>query len=431
MLLTSAVFAIAGLMAAGGALFAAWQRRSAPVMQQAGAVILTDRWGRPRGQTDAATRLLARNNLPPDATSLMGDASVAAALFALRRMAAGGSPAEGEIAPSLKVRVREEAGGWVHTFFEDAPGGGDGRSVSAREAKGPAGADAFVAALPVPAAVVDTDGTVVAANDGFEALLGPCRRLVDQLALEAGALARLSLQAEGPMGGRLDAALVNAPDRRVRIGAKPFGHDHLIVAVTDVTVHSELEAQVAQSQKMQAIGQLAGGIAHDFNNVLTAIIGFSDLLLQNHRPSDPAFRDILNIKQSAQRAAGLVKQLLAFSRRQTLRPTVLNLNDVLADLLMMLDRLLGETIRLDISYGRDLWPVRADLSQIEQVVINLAVNARDAMPGGGQLTIRTRNVAAGSPDAPEDLAGTDAVLVEIEDVGTGMPQHVLDKIFEP
>ncbi|RAI04548.1 hypothetical protein DLJ53_06315 [Acuticoccus sediminis] len=205
-----------------------------------------------------------------------------------------------------------------------------------------------------------------------------------------------------------------------------------MIVLSDVTDQSELEAQIAQSQKMQAIGQLAGGIAHDFNNVLQAIIGFSDLLLQSHRPSDPAFRDIMNIKQSAQRAAGLVKQLLAFSRRQTLRPTVLNLNDVIADLSIMLDRLLGETVRLDVAYGRDLWPVLADQSQVEQVVINLAVNARDAMKGGGTLTIRTRNVPAGEVESDgADEVQVDAVLIEIEDVGTGMPQDMLDKIFEP
>ena len=151
---------------------------------------------------------------------------------------------------------------------------------------------------------------------------------------------------------------------------------------------------MAQSQKMQAVGQLAGGIAHDFNNVLTAIIMASDLLLTNHRPSDPSFPDIMNIKQNANRAASLVRQLLAFSRKQTLRPEVLNLTDVLADLRMLLSRLVGNDIKLKVDHGRDLWPVRADIGQFEQVVVNLAVNARDAMPDGGELTIRTRNVTA-------------------------------------
>ena len=151
---------------------------------------------------------------------------------------------------------------------------------------------------------------------------------------------------------------------------------------------------MAQGKKLQAVGQLAGGIAHDFNNVLTAIIMASDLLLTNHRPSDPSFPDIMNIKQNANRAASLVRQLLAFSRRQTLRPEVLNLTDVLADVRMLLTRLVGTGVRLKIDHGRDLWPVRADLGQFEQVVVNLAVNARDAMPDGGDLTIRSKNVDA-------------------------------------
>ena len=146
-----------------------------------------------------------------------------------------------------------------------------------------------------------------------------------------------------------------------------------------------MQENFAQSQKMQAIGQLAGGVAHDFNNVLTAIIGYSDLLLANHRPTDPSFQDIMQIKQNANRAAGLVRQLLAFSRRQTLRPQTLQLNDVLSDLQMLLRRLVGEKIELDVVHGRDLWLVKADLNQFEQVIVNLVVNARDAMPDGGKI----------------------------------------------
>ena len=154
----------------------------------------------------------------------------------------------------------------------------------------------------------------------------------------------------------------------------------------DTTEQRTLQESFAQSQKMQAIGQLAGGVAHDFNNVLTAIIGYSDLLLANHRPTDPSFQDIMQIKQNANRAAGLVRQLLAFSRRQTLRPQVLQLDDVLSELQMLLRRLVGEKIELDLKHGRDLWLVKADINQLEQVVINLVVNARDAMPEGGKIS---------------------------------------------
>ncbi|MER9682391.1 response regulator [Mesorhizobium sp. M0184] len=206
-----------------------------------------------------------------------------------------------------------------------------------------------------------------------------------------------------------------------------------IVYAVETTEQKALEGQMAQSQKMQAVGQLAGGIAHDFNNVLTAIIMASDLLLTNHRPSDPSFPDIMNIKQNANRAASLVRQLLAFSRKQTLRPEVLNLTDVLADLRMLLARLVGNDIKLKIDHGRDLWPVRVDIGQFEQVVVNLAVNARDAMPAGGELTVRTRNVSAGECKtfSYRELTPADYVLVEVEDSGSGIATDVLKKIFEP
>jgi two-component system cell cycle sensor histidine kinase/response regulator CckA len=206
-----------------------------------------------------------------------------------------------------------------------------------------------------------------------------------------------------------------------------------IVYAVETTEQKALEGQMAQSQKMQAVGQLAGGIAHDFNNVLTAIIMASDLLLTNHRPSDPSFPDIMNIKQNANRAASLVRQLLAFSRRQTLRPEVLNLTDVLADIRMLLARLTGSEVHLKIDHGRDLWPVKADIGQFEQVIVNLAVNARDAMPGGGDLTIRTKNVGAAECEAynNRELIQADYALVEIEDSGTGIEPEVLKKIFEP
>jgi two-component system cell cycle sensor histidine kinase/response regulator CckA len=196
---------------------------------------------------------------------------------------------------------------------------------------------------------------------------------------------------------------------------------------------AEKTDQLRQSQKIEAVGRLAGGVAHDFNNVLTAIIGFSDLLLANHRPSDPSFQDIMNIKQNANRAAGLVRQLLAFSRRQTLRPQVLRLGEVMSDLSILLARLLGENVKLELVHGRDMWPIKADLNQFETVIINLAVNARDAMPDGGTMTIRTRNLSAGEISTFDyrPLPAVDYVLVEMEDTGTGIPEEVQEKIFEP
>jgi two-component system cell cycle sensor histidine kinase/response regulator CckA len=153
----------------------------------------------------------------------------------------------------------------------------------------------------------------------------------------------------------------------------------------------------------------------------------------NHRPTDPAFQDIMNIKQNANRAAGLVRQLLAFSRQQTLRPERLQLGDVLSELSILLGRLLGENIELKLDSGGDIWPVKADLHQFEQVIINLAVNARDAMPDGGKLVIRTANVserdslALGQHRVPPG----EYVLIEVSDTGTGMAPEVMHKMFEP
>jgi two-component system, cell cycle sensor histidine kinase and response regulator CckA len=181
------------------------------------------------------------------------------------------------------------------------------------------------------------------------------------------------------------------------------------------------------------VGQLAGGIAHDFNNVLSAIMMANDFLLNAHKPTDPSFQDIMQIKQNATRAATLVRQLLAFSRRQTLRPQVLDLGDALSDLTMLLRRLIGEKVKLDLVHGRDLWPVKVDVSQFEQVIVNLAVNARDAMPEGGKLTVRTANLTSEEAArlAYKGMPAAEYVRIDITDTGTGIPADIVDKIFEP
>ncbi|KLN60282.1 hypothetical protein WH96_14000 [Kiloniella spongiae] len=206
-----------------------------------------------------------------------------------------------------------------------------------------------------------------------------------------------------------------------------------ILNFTDTTEQRSLEAQFAQSQKMQAVGQLAGGIAHDFNNLLTAMIGFSDLLLLRHRPGDQSFADIMQIKQNANRAANLVRQLLAFSRQQTLQPRRLNVTDIIAELAHLLRRLIGETIELRITHGRDLGDVKADQGQLEQVIINLAVNARDAMDQGGMLEIITSNVMVDAPYKVkgEEIPPGDYVLVKVQDTGHGIPSEIIDRIFDP
>jgi len=206
-----------------------------------------------------------------------------------------------------------------------------------------------------------------------------------------------------------------------------------IVYTLETTAQRELENKVTQQQKMELVGQLAGGIAHDFNNVLSAIIMATDFLLNAHKPTDPSFQDIMQIKQNANRAASLVRHLLAFSRKQTLRPQVLDVGEVLSDLTMLLRRLIGENVTLDVVHGRDLWPVKVDISQFEQVIVNLAVNARDAMPDGGRLRLHTANVTAKDSERfrAKGMPAADYVLVEVSDTGTGIPEAILDKIFDP
>jgi two-component system, cell cycle sensor histidine kinase and response regulator CckA len=206
-----------------------------------------------------------------------------------------------------------------------------------------------------------------------------------------------------------------------------------IVYMLETTERRALENQINQSQKMETVGQLAGGIAHDFNNVLSAIMMATDFLLNAHKPTDPSFQDIMQIKQNANRAAALVRHLLAFSRKQTLRPQVLDLGESLSDIQNLLKRLLGEKVNLEVLHGRDLWPVKVDVSQFEQVIVNLAVNARDAMPEGGKLKVRTANVTAAdcAQLAYKGMPAADYVRIDITDTGTGIPPDIVDKIFEP
>src|SRR6185295_15860804 len=209
--------------------------------------------------------------------------------------------------------------------------------------------------------------------------------------------------------------------------------ESVIVYALETTEQRALQEQFAQSHKMEAVGQLAGGIAHDFNNALSAIMMATDFLVQAHRPTDPSFGDIIQIKQSANRAKSLVRHLMAFSRKQTLRPEVIDLSEVLEEITTMQRRVIGERIKFETMHGRDLWPVKVDQSQLEQVIVNLLVNARDAMPEGGKLTVRTQNVtkeeSAKLPYKP--MPPADYVLIEVADTGSGIPPEIREKIFEP
>ncbi|WP_426443223.1 cell cycle histidine kinase CckA [Bradyrhizobium genosp. P] len=301
---------------------------------------------------------------------------------------------------------------------------------------------------PMAIATVDRGGNVVGANARYA-------KLAQSLNGEGGAaksifravnprdrgvlIAAINHAAEGqgdiaPVEVMLDATKERFAQFFVTLVEKDEREaETAIVYILETTERRALENQINQSQKMEMVGQLAGGIAHDFNNVLSAIMMANDFLLNAHKPTDPSFQDIMQIKQNATRAATLVRQLLAFSRRQTLRPQVLDLGDALSDLTMLLRRLIGEKVKLDLVHGRDLWPVKVDVSQFEQVIVNLAVNARDAMPDGGKLIIRTSNVATeqAAQLANKGMPAADYVKIEISDTGTGIPAEILDKIFEP
>ncbi len=201
----------------------------------------------------------------------------------------------------------------------------------------------------------------------------------------------------------------------------------------DVTNERRVEEQLRQAQKMEAVGRLAGGIAHDFNNLLTAITGYSDLLLMDLPEEGPAHREVLEIRKAGDRAASLTRQLLAFSRRQVLQPRVLDLNQVVTDMEKMLRRLIGENIELVTSLADDLGYVKADPGQVEQVIVNLAVNARDAMPNGGRLTLETSKMEIDESYVHQHapVQSGSYVILEVTDTGVGMDEPTMARLFEP
>ncbi len=304
----------------------------------------------------------------------------------------------------------------------------------------------FFQNTPMAIATVDKAGGIARSNarfaNAFENVFKRDERSILQVVAESDRPALEAAIAKAAAGegdiAPVEARLIGKNERWANffvsaVDAADRDVEAAIVYALETTAQRTLEDRINQQQKMEFVGQLAGGIAHDFNNVLSAIMMATDFLLNSHRPTDPSFKDIMQIKQNANRAAALVRQLLAFSRKQTLRPQVLDLNETLSDLTMLLRRLIGERVTLSPALGRDLWPVKADLSQFEQVIVNLAVNARDAMPEGGKLTVRTANVPADEcvTFGYKGMPRADYVLVEVSDTGTGIPAEIIDKVFEP
>lgn len=297
--------------------------------------------------------------------------------------------------------------------------------------------------LPVPLLKVAPTGEVLGSNRDARALLpmpvGPGTRLSDLLeGLGRPLIDWLAEVAEGRgvPGPQFLRGTGAHQDTFVQVSlnlAGPPEDLHIIAVMNDVTELKSLEAQFVQSQKMQAIGQLAGGVAHDFNNLLTAISGHCDLLLLRHDQGDPDYGDLIQIHQNANRAASLVGQLLAFSRKQNLQPEMLDLRDTLSDLTHLLNRLVGERVTLSLNHDPALHHIRADRRQLEQVLMNLVVNARDAMPDGGEIRVETENTSLPVP-LERDRATVPAgsyVIVRVIDEGTGIQTDKLPKIFEP
>ena len=297
--------------------------------------------------------------------------------------------------------------------------------------------------LPVPLLRISPDGTILRANPGACKLLDTDRadgRNMSEFMEGLGRSIRgwISEAAAGRGLHRSEFLRLTRSDReifvqvtltRVRIEGMP----ELVAVLNDATELKTLEAQFVQSQKMQAIGQLAGGVAHDFNTLLTAISGHCDLLLLRHDQGDPDYCDLVQINQNANRAAALVGQLLAFSRKQTLRPEVLDLRDTLSDLTHLLNRLVGEKVQLTLDYDPVLPSIRGDRRQLEQVMMNLVVNARDAMAEGGEIRIETESRTLMEP-LQRDRAVVEPgqyAAVKVTDQGTGIPQDKLQKVFEP
>ncbi len=301
---------------------------------------------------------------------------------------------------------------------------------------------------PVGIALVDTDLILIEANGAFCRLarrplaslqdmpLGEMIRGAQRRYDVEKALARVMV--EGGQAGPLEILPAGDGALTLQLFARRLSADDgeirgLILHAIDISQQKQLETEVAQAQKMDAVGKLAAGVAHDFNNLLTTMRGNAELLLSTLRPGEPSFSEIMQIQNAANRATTMVKHLLAFSRQQTLRPVVVDVTDQISDFSHILRRLIGDRIRLDIHHGRALWPVRVDPVQFDQVLMNLVVNARDAMDNRGTLTIRTDPVVVDDPlqGAGDTIPPGAYVRLQVTDTGSGIPPDILDRIFEP
>ena len=339
-----------------------------------------------------------------------------------------------DLGPAGPFRIGRDAGSTVQVWQLDENGAAEPVRTEAHDSGGD------FDHLPVSLLVIDPSASILRANDAARELLGvravpgqSLAALFDGLGRELGDWVADVCAGRTVGGAEVLFLRGEGPQRFVQISLTRGQGDYATAVLSDASALKTLEAQFVQSQKMQAIGQLAGGIAHDFNNLLTAITGHCDLLMLRHDKADPDYADLDQISQNANRAAALVRQLLAFSRKQTLRPQIMDLRDTLSDLTHLLNRLVGERTVLTFDHDPALRMIRADRRQLEQVIMNLVVNARDAMPHGGDITISTDNLRleTGTVFGRATLPAGDYVRVQVRDQGCGIAADDLAKIFEP
>ncbi len=340
----------------------------------------------------------------------------------------------------IRVPVEDDEGGLAIFLMLD--------ELGFSGAGGEEGVHVLLEHIPLGLALADMDGRFTFLNRAFRkaAGLGPQEGVAwpGDLVVEEdkGAVSDFVHRYARGRGvtGDLAVRLRSNPEEPVALtvaGARGLGNAAVLLSLKDNSEEARLKREIAQATKMQAVGQLAGGVAHDFNNILTAILGTCDLMLMRHLPGDPDYDDIHQIRSNSNRAANLTRQLLAFSRQQTLRPQVLQLPDAVSEVSHLLNRLLGETVKLQVKHGRNLGAIRADPGQLEQVIVNLAVNARDAMQskgeGVGTLSIETFAVSADDVRrmGTDILPIGDYTALRVTDTGTGVPPHLISKIFEP
>jgi len=337
-------------------------------------------------------------------------------------------------APSLMLLVDSGVG---------VGGGWDGGSQA-----GVAQLEALLGQLPLGLAMTDRDGRFLFGNDAFlRSVEREDRGLpafpTDLVVAEDKAALSDAVRRHGrgpTSNGDMAVRFANNPEEPVSLGmagVRGLGEASVLLSLTDSSEETQLKRQVAQATKMQAVGQLAGGVAHDFNNVLTAIIGTCDLMLLRHTPGDSDYDDIQQIRANSNRAASLTRQLLAFSRQQTLRPEILQVPDVVSEVNPLIERLLGGKIQYRVQHDRNLGHVRADPQQLEQVIMNLAVNARDAIQsrgdGTGLISLLTRRMAAEEVEkmGSDVLPVSDYTVLVVQDNGSGIPPEAMPKLFEP